>query len=184
MIIQIKLNCNSYYHIVSSRFLSIICVNMQHLKSTLSICHGSPEIQEVDRVYNKIKRAFRTHRCDKTLVNEAIEHAAAIVNSVATISATAGTLAAEPDSEPRTYMRLKMYTWLVSTASVWRNPIMRDYVSIRYMTKQVAKHIDLLYRVSISMLSGPDAGAILFTESDRRTYLDMLEDYRQIITLL
>jgi len=156
---------------------------MQHLKSTLSICHGSPEIQEVDRVYNKMKRAFRNHRHDATLVNEAIDHAVAVINSIAAIAATS-TLAAEPDSN--TDIKLKMYTWLVSRASIWRNPIMRDYVSIRYLTKQVAKHIDLMYSISISTLSRPDAdaGAILFTETDRRMYLDMLEEYRQIIMLL
>lgn len=154
--------------------------------STPSICHGSgsdPEIQGVERVYNKIKRAFHNHRHDVTLVNEAIDHAVAVVNSIAAIAATA-TLAEEPDSE----LQLKMYTWLVSRASIWRNPIMRDYVSIRYLTKQVARHIDLMYSISISTLSRPDAGAgagaILFTETDRRTYLDMLEEYRQIIIML
>jgi hypothetical protein len=131
-----------------------------------------------------MKRAFRNHRRgDATLVNEAIDHAVAVVNSVAAIAAT-GTLAAEPDSDSE--LKLKMYTWLVSRASIWRNPIMRDYVSIRYLTKQFAQHIDLMYRISISTLSRPDAdaGAILFTELDRRTYLDMLEEYRQIIMLL
>jgi hypothetical protein len=167
---------------------------MQHhlTISTPSICHGfsgsaagfNPEVQEVqgvDRVYNKIKRAFHNHRHDATLVNEAIDHAVAVINSIATIAATS-TLAAEPDSD----LKLKMYTWLVSRASIWRNPIMRDYVSIRYLTKQFAKHIDLMYSISISTLSRPDAnaGAILFTETDRRTYLDMLEEYRQIIMLL
>jgi hypothetical protein len=127
-----------------------------------------------------MKRAFRNHRRgDATMVNEAIDHAVAVVNSIAAIAATS-TLAAEPESE----LKLKMYTWLVSRASIWRNPIMRDYVSIRYLTKQVAKHIDLMYSISISTLSRPDAGAILFTETDRRTYLDMLEEYRQIIMLL
>jgi len=157
---------------------------MQHLKSSLSICHGSgsdpQEAQGVERVYHKMKRAFRNHRRgDATMVNEAIDHAVAVVNSIAAIAATS-TLSAEPESE----LKLKMYTWLVSRASIWRNPIMRDYVSIRYLTKQVAKHIDLMYSISISTLSKPDAGAILFTETDRRTYLDMLEEYRQIITLL
>ena len=159
---------------------------MQHLKSSLSICHGSRnEVQEVERVYNKIKRAFHNHRHDATLVNEAIDHAVAVVNSIAAIAAT-GTLAAEPDSDSNTEIKLKMYAWLVSRASIWRNPIMRDYVSIRYLTKQFAQHIDLMYRISISTLSRPDsdAGAILFTETDRRTYLDMLEEYRQIIMLL
>jgi len=157
--------------------------------STPSICHGSgsdpEEVQEVERVYNKIKRAFHSHRYDATLVNEAIDHAVAVINSIAVIAAiaatgTAGTLAAEPDSE----LKLKMYTWLVSRASIWRNPIMRDYVSIRYLTKQFAKHIDLMYSISISTLSRPYASAILFTETDRRTYLDMLEEYRQIIMSL
>jgi len=130
-----------------------------------------------------MKRAFRNHRHDATLVNEAIDHAVAVINSIAAIAATS-TLAAEPDSN--TDIKLKMYTWLVSRASIWRNPIMRDYVSIRYLTKQVAKHIDLMYSISISTLSRPDAdaGAILFTETDRRMYLDMLEEYRQIIMLL
>jgi hypothetical protein len=156
--------------------------------STPSTCHGfsgsaagfDPEVQEVERVYNKIKRAFRTHRCDATLVNEAIDHAVAVVNSIAVIAATTTLAESESDSE------IKMYTWLVSRASIWRNPIMRDYVSIRYLTKQFAKHIDLMYSISISTLSRPDAdaGAILFTETDRRTYLDMLEEYRQIIMLL
>lgn len=157
---------------------------MQHLKSTISICHGTPEAQGVERVYNKMKRAFRNHRRgDATMVNEAIDHAVAVVNSIAVIAATA-TLAAEPDSDSE--LKLQMYTWLVSRASIWRNPIMRDYVSIRYLTKQFAQHIDLMYRISISTLSRPDAdaGAILFTETDRRTYLDMLEEYRQIIMLL
>jgi hypothetical protein len=155
--------------------------------STPSICHGSgsdpQEVQEIDRVYNKVKRAFHNRRHDVTLVNEAIDHAIAVVNSIAVIAATS-TLAAEPESN--TGLKLKMYTWLVSRASIWRNPIMRDYVSIRYLTKQVAKHIDLMYSISISTLSRPDSdvGAILFTETDRRTYLDMLEEYRQIITLL
>jgi hypothetical protein len=165
---------------------------MQHHLTTLStpsICRGSEseprfnpeEVQEVERVYNKVKRAFHNRRHDVTLVNEAIDHAIAVVNSIAVIAATS-TLAAEPDSE----LKLKMYTWLVSRASIWRNPIMRDYVSIRYLTKQVAKHIDLMYSISISTLSRPDAdaGAILFTETDRRTYLDMLEEYRQIIMSL
>jgi hypothetical protein len=118
------------------------------------------------------------------LVNEAIDHAVAVINSIAAIAATgtAGTLAAEPESN--TGLKLKMYTWLVARASIWRNPIMRDYVSIRYLTKQFAQHIDLMYRISISTLSRPDASAILFTETDRRTYLDMLEEYRQIIMLL
>lgn len=63
---------------------------MQHLKSTLSICHGIPEAQGVKRVYDKMKRAFRNHRRgDATLVNEAIDHAIAVVNSIAAISATA-----------------------------------------------------------------------------------------------
>jgi hypothetical protein len=168
---------------------------MQHLKSSLSICHGSEsetrfdpeEVQEVERVYNKIKRAFHSHRYDATLVNEAIDHAVAVINSIAVIAAiaatgTAGTLSAEPGSDSE--IKLKMYTWLVSRASIWRNPIMRDYVSIRYLTKQFAKHIDLMYSISISTLSRPYAGAILFTETDRRTYLDMLEEYRQIIMLL
>jgi hypothetical protein len=162
---------------------------MQHLKSSLSICHGSEseprfdpeEVQEVERVYNKIKRAFHNHRHDATLVNEAIDHAVAVVNSIAVIAATS-TLATESDSN--TELKLKMYTWLVSRASIWRNPIMRDYVSIRYLTKQFAKHIDLMYSISISTLSRPYAGAILFTETDRRTYLDMLEEYRQIIIML
>ena len=152
---------------------------MQHLKSTLSICHGSPEAQGVERVYNKIKRAFHNHhRHDATLVNDAIDHAIAVVNSIAVIAATATSPESESESE------IKMYTWLVSRASIWRNPIMRDYVSIRYLTKQFAKHIDLIYSISISILSTPHAGAILFTELDRRTYLDMLEEYRQIIMLL
>jgi len=166
---------------------------MQHhlTISTPSICHGfsgstgfDPEVQEVDRVYNKIKRAFHNRRHDATLVNEAIDHAIAVVNSIAVIAATgtAGTLSAEPDSDSE--IKLKMYTWLVSRASIWRNPIMRDYVSIRYLTKQVARHIDLMYSISISTLSRPDADAILFTETDRRTYLDMLEEYRQIIMSL
>ena len=157
--------------------------------STLSICHGSEsepifdpeEVQEVERVYNKVKRAFHNRRHDATLVNEAIDHAIAVVNSIAVIAATS-TLATEPDS--KTELKLKMYTWLVSRVSIWRNPIMRDYVSIRYLTKQFAKHIDLMYSISISTLSRPYAGAILFTETDRRTYLDMLEEYRQIIMLL
>ena len=161
---------------------------MQHhlTISSLSICHGSPEAQGVERVYNKMKRAFRNrHRVDTTSVNDAIDHAVAVVNSIAVIAAT-GTLAAEPDSDSNTEIKLKMYAWLVSRASIWRNPIMRDYVSIRYLTKQFAKHIDLMYSISISTLSRPDAdaGAILFTETDRRTYLDMLEEYRQIIMLL
>lgn len=166
---------------------------MQHLKSTLSICHGSEsetrfdpeEVQEVERVYNKIKRAFHNHRRgDAALVNEAIDHAVAVVNSIAAIAATDAAAAAEPESN--TEIKLKMYTWLVSRVSIWRNPVMRDYVSIRYLTKQVARHIDLMYSISISTLSTPnaDAGAILFTETDRRTYLDMLEEYRQIIMLL
>ena len=162
---------------------------MQHLKSSLSICHGSEseprfdpeEVQEVERVYNKVKRAFHNRRHDATLVNEAIDHAIAVVNSIAVIAATS-TLATESDSN--TELKLKMYTWLVSRASIWRNPIMRDYVSIRYLTKQFAKHIDLMYSISISTLSRPYAGAILFTETDRRTYLDMLEEYRQIIIML
>lgn len=162
---------------------------MQHLKSSLSICHGSEsetrfdpeEVQEVERVYNKVKRAFHNRRHDATLVNEAIDHAIAVVNSIAVIAATS-TLATESDSN--TELKLKMYTWLVSRASIWRNPIMRDYVSIRYLTKQFAKHIDLMYIISISTLSRPYAGAILFTETDRRTYLDMLEEYRQIIMSL
>lgn len=155
---------------------------MQHLTiSTPSICHGSPEAQGVERVYNKMKLAFHNHRHDATLVNDAIDHAVAVINSIAAISAT-GTLAAEPDSDSE--LKLKMYTWLVSRASIWRNPIMRDYVSIRYLTKQVARHIDLMYSISISTLSRPDASAILFTETDRRMYLDMLEEYRQIIMLL
>ena len=61
---------------------------------------------------------------------------------------------------------------------------MRNYVSIRYLAKQFAQHIDLMYSISISTLSRPDASAILFTETDRRMYLDMLEEYRQIIMLL
>jgi hypothetical protein len=162
---------------------------MQHLKSSLSICHGSEseprfdpeEVQQVERVYNKIKRAFHNRRHDATLVDEAIDHAIAVVNSIAVIAATS-TLATESDSN--TELKLKMYTWLVSRASIWRNPIMRDYVSIRYLTKQFAKHIDLMYSISISTLSRPYAGAILFTETDRRTYLDMLEEYRQIIIML
>jgi hypothetical protein len=128
-----------------------------------------------------MKRAFRNHRRgDATLVNEAIDHAVAVVNSIAVIAATTTLAESESDSE------IKMYTWLVSRASIWRNPIMRDYVSIRYLTKQFAKHIDLMYSISISTLSRPDAdaSAILFTETDRRTYLDMLEEYRQIIMLL
>jgi hypothetical protein len=154
---------------------------MQHLKSTLSICHGTPEAQGVERVYNKMKRAFRNHRRgDATLVNEAIDHAVAVVNSIAVIAATATATATESKSASE----ITMYTWLVSRASIWRNPIMRDYVSIRYLTKQFAQHIDLMYRISISTLSRPDASAILFTETDRRTYLDMLEEYRQIIMLL
>ena len=166
---------------MSSRFPIIICVNMQHLKSTLSICHGTPEAQGVERVYNKMKRAFRNHRRgDATLVNEAIDHAVAVVNSIAVIAATATATATESKSASE----ITMYTWLVSRASIWRNPIMRDYVSIRYLTKQFAQHIDLMYRISISTLSRPDASAILFTETDRRTYLDMLEEYRQIIMLL
>jgi hypothetical protein len=156
----------------------------QHLKLTLSVCHGSngsPEAQGVERVYNKIKRAFHNHhRHDATLVNEAIDHAVAVVNSIAVISATATSLESPSESESD----IKMYTWLVSRASIWRNPIMRDYVSIRYLTKQFAKHIDLMYSVSISTLSRPYAGAILFTETDRRMYIDMLEEYRQIIMLL
>lgn len=153
---------------------------MQHLKSTLSICHGSRnEAQGVERVYNKMKRAFRNHRRgDATLVNEAIDHAVAVVNSIAVIAATA------TSTESKSASEITMYTWLVSRASIWRNPIMRDYVSIRYLTKQFAQHIDLMYSISISALSRPDAGAILFTETDRRTYLDMLEEYRQIIMLL
>ena len=163
---------------------------MQHhlTISTPSICHGSPgfdpeEAQGVDRVYNKIKRALHNNRHDATLVNEAIDHAIAVVNSIAAIAAISATdAAAEPNSE----IKLKMYTWLVSRASIWRNPIMRDYASIRYLTKQFAQHIDLMYSISISALSRPDAdvGAILFTELDRRMYLDMLEEYRQIIMLL
>jgi hypothetical protein len=155
----------------------------QHLKSTLSICHGSPEAQGVERVYNKMKLAFRNHRRgDATMINEAIDHAVAVVNSIAVISATATSPESESDSE----LKLKMYTWLVSRASIWRNPIMRNYVSIRYLAKQFAQHIDLMYSISISILSRPDAdaGAILFTETDRRMYLDMLEEYRQIIMLL
>lgn len=157
---------------------------MQHLKSTLSICHGSRnEVQEVERVYNKMKRAFRNHRRgDATLVNEAIDHAVAVVNSISVIAATV----TATSTESKSASEITMYTWLVSRASIWRNPIMRDYVSIRYLTKQFAQHIDLMYRISISALSRPDAGAgaILFTETDRRTYLDMLEEYRQIIMLL
>ena len=128
-----------------------------------------------------MKRAFRNrHRVDTTLVNDAIDHAVAVVNSIAVIAAT-GTLA-----EPYSDIKLKMYTWIVSRASIWRNPIMRDYASIRYLTKQISKHIDLMYSITISTLSRPDAdaGAILFTETDRRTYIDMLEEYRQIIMLL
>jgi hypothetical protein len=155
----------------------------QHLKLTLSVCHGSngsPESQGVERVYNKMKRAFRNHRHDATLVNDAIDHAVAVVNSIAVISATATSLESPSESESE----IKMYTWLVSRASIWRNPIMRDHVSIRYLTNQFAKHIDLMYRVSISILSRPDASAILFTETDRRMYIDLLEEYRQIIMLL
>ena len=158
---------------------------MQHhlTISSLSICHGSPEAQGVERVYNKMKRAFRNHRRgDTTLVNEAIDHAVAVVNSIAVIAATA----TSTSTESKSASEITMYAWLVSRASIWRNPIMRDYVSIRYLTKQFAQHIDLMYSISISMLSRPDAdaGAILFTELDRRTYLDMLEEYRQIIMLL
>jgi hypothetical protein len=158
---------------------------MQHLKSTLSICHSSPEAQGVERVYNKMKRAFRNHRRgDATLVNEAIDHAVAVVNSIAVIAATATSTSTYTESKSAS--EITMYAWLVSRASIWRNPIMRDYVSIRYLTKQFAQHIDLMYSISISALSRPDAdaGAILFTELDRRTYLDMLEEYRQIIMLL
>ena len=80
---------------MSSRFLSII--------SSLSICHGSPEAQGVERVYNKMKRAFRNrHRVDTTLVNDAIDHAVAVVNSIAVIAAT-GTLA-----EPYSDIKLKI----------------------------------------------------------------------------
>ncbi len=61
---------------------------------------------------------------------------------------------------------------------------MRDYVSIRYLTKQFAKHIDLMYSISIYTLSRPDACELLFTETDRRMYLDMLEEYRQIIVTI
>lgn len=160
---------------------------MQHhlTISAISSCHGTPEAQGVERVYNKMKRAFHNHRRgDSTLVNEAIDHAAAVVNSIAVIAATARS--PESASESESESGIKMYTWLVSRASIWRNPIMRDYVSIRYLTKQFAKHIDLMYGISVSILSTPDAGAgvILFTETDRRTYLDMLEEYRQIIMLL
>lgn len=156
---------------------------MQHLKSTLSICHGTPEAQGVERVYNKMKRAFRNHRRgDTTLVNEAIDHAVAVVNSIAVIAAT--TTATATFTESKSASEITMYTWLVSRASIWRNPIMRDYVSIRYLTKQFAQHIDLMYAISISTLSRPDASAILFTETDRRMYIDMLEEYRQIIMLL
>ena len=158
---------------------------MQHLKSTLSICHGSPEAkaQGVERVYNKMKRAFCNHRrCDATLVNEAIDHAVAVVNSIAVIAATATATATATLSEPDS--GINMYTWLVSRASIWRNPIMRDYVSIRYLTKQFAKHIDLMYSISIYTLSRPDACELLFTETDRRMYLDMLEEYRQIIVTI
>ena len=158
---------------------------MQHLKSSLSICHGTPEAQGVERVYDKMKCAFRNHRRgDATLVNEAIDHAVAVVNSIAVIAATA--TATATFTESKSASEITMYTWLVSRASIWRNPIMRDHVSIRYLTNQFAKHIDLMYRISISTLSRPDAdaGAILFTELDRRTYLDMLEEYRQIIMLL
>ena len=154
---------------------------MHHLKSSLSICHGSPEAQGVERVYNKMKRAFRNHRRgDATLVNEAIDHAVAVVNSIAVIAATA------TYTESKSASEITIYEWLVSRASIWRNPIMRDYVSIRYLAKQFAKHIDLMYSISISILSRPnaDAGAILFTETDRRTYIDMLEEYRQIIMIL
>jgi hypothetical protein len=130
-----------------------------------------------------MKRAFRNHRRgDATLVNEAIDHAVAVVNSISVIAATV----TATSTESKSASEITMYTWLVSRASIWRNPIMRDYVSIRYLTKQFAQHIDLMYRISISALSRPDAGAgaILFTETDRRTYLDMLEEYRQIIMLL
>lgn len=126
-----------------------------------------------------MKRAFRSHRQgDATSFNEAIDHAIAVVNSIAAISATATHTESKSDSE------ITIYTWLVSRASIWRNPIMRDYVSIRYLAKQFAKHIDLMYSISISILSRPDAGAILFTELHRRTYIDMLEEYRQIIMIL
>ena len=162
---------------------------MQHQLtiSTLSICHGSPEAkaQGVERVYNKMKRAFRNHRqCDATLVNDAIDHAVAVVNSIAVIAATATATATATLSEPDS--GINMYTWLVSRASIWRNPIMRDYASIRYLTKQFAKHIDLMYSISIYTLSRPDSDAceLLFTETDRRMYLDMLEEYRQIIVTI
>jgi hypothetical protein len=120
------------------------------------------------------------------MVNEAIDHAVAVVNSIAAIAATATVTATATATESKSASEITMYTWLVSRASIWRNPIMRDYVSIRYLTKQFAQHIDLMYSISISALSRPDAdaGAILFTELDRRTYLDMLEEYRQIIMLL
>lgn len=149
---------------------------------SMSTCHGTRnevQGQGIERVYNKMKLAFRSHRQgDATMINDAIDHAIAVVNSIAVIAATA------TPTESKSASEITMYAWLVSRASIWRNPIMRDYVSIRYLAKQFAKHIDLMYSISISILSRPDTGVILFTETDRRMYLDMLEEYRQIIILL
>jgi hypothetical protein len=135
-------------------------------------------------VYSKLKGIkirtkggkFVKRQTDQSIsdeIDEVIDYAIGVINSIATVSALHECECSRIDATPEIKC---IYNWLVLKIKSWQHPAMiADIKSIIYLFKQVIKHIDLVYTMTIS---SPEK--IQFTGADRETYVLILEEYRQM----
>jgi len=109
-------------------------------------------------------------------IDEVIDYAIGVINSIATVSALHECECSRIDANPEINC---VYNWLVLKIKSWQHPgMVVDTKSIIYLFKQVIKHIDLLYTTTIS---SPEK--IQFTVADQEMYVLVLEEYRQMFKL-
>jgi len=109
-------------------------------------------------------------------IDEVIDYAIGVINSIATVSALHDCESSRIDANPEIKC---IYNWLVLKIKSWQHPgMVVDTKSIIYLFKQVIKHIDLLYTTTIS---SPEK--IQFTVADQEMYVLVLEEYRQMFKL-
>jgi hypothetical protein len=101
-------------------------------------------------------------------IDALVDHAVHIINSIEVSARDELSLAT-------LNFGVQPYSWLIMRIRTWRNPAMTDRKSVAYLFKQIAKHIDMVYNVSIT------SRGFRFTEDDRTLYIAVVEDYRRLL---